>query len=189
MLSRPDTLLEVALAVAGGATLIVFAVALQNFFVQPPVLTRMQRFFQDLSVVVGLTHGISLLLLDTANAAWAGIGVGMYSVALALFLAAIEAARRTPMTRTFVYEPRCDRILNTGPYRFIRHPIYLSYSIAWMAAPVAMHSPILGLTAVGMITCYVISANEEERRMLLGPNAVAYRVYQAATKRLIPFVF
>ena len=127
MLSQPDTLFEWALAVAGGSTLIVFAVALQNFFVQPPVLTRPQRFFQDISVVVGVTHGISLLILDSASEVWAGTGVAIYSVALALFLSAIEAARRAPMTRTFVYEPRCDRILNAGPYRFIRHPIYLAY--------------------------------------------------------------
>ncbi|MGE0864328.1 MAG: hypothetical protein AB7P34_10540 [Vicinamibacterales bacterium] len=39
----PDTLLEWAPAVMGGSTLIVFAVALQNFFVQPATLTRPQR--------------------------------------------------------------------------------------------------------------------------------------------------
>ena len=189
MLSQPDTLLEWALAVAGGSTLIVFAVALQNFFVQPPVLTRPQRLFQDISVVVGVTHGISLLILDSAGEVWAATGVAIYSVALALFLSAIEAGRRAPMTRTFVYEPRCDRILNAGPYRFIRHPIYLAYSLAWLAAPVAMHSIVLGLTAVGMITCYVLSAMEEERRMLAGPKAEAYRTYQASTSRMIPFLF
>ena len=39
----PNTLIEWALAVAGGSTLIVFAVALQNFFVPPPTLTRPAR--------------------------------------------------------------------------------------------------------------------------------------------------
>jgi protein-S-isoprenylcysteine O-methyltransferase Ste14 len=123
---QPDTVLEWALAGAGGITLVVFAVALQNFFVQPPVLTRGQRFFQDLSWVVGVTHAFALLVLDSAGNAWAGIGIAMYVVALALFLAAIEAARRVPMTRTFVYEPKCSTILTAGPYRFVRHPIYLS---------------------------------------------------------------
>ena len=52
-----------------------------------------------------------------------------------------------------------------------------------------MHSIVLGLTAVGMITCYVLSAMEEERRMLAGPKAEAYRTYQASTSRMIPFLF
>jgi protein-S-isoprenylcysteine O-methyltransferase Ste14 len=185
----PDTLLEWMLAGAGGATLIVFAVALQNFFVQPPTLTRAQRLFQDVSVVVGLTHGLALLILDSAGEVWSAIGIAMYAVALALFLAAIEAARRVPLTRTFVYSPRCDTILTQGPYRFIRHPIYLSYSLAWLAAPIAMHSIVLGITAVFMIPCYVISARDEERILATGPKAAEYATLRARTWRMIPFIY
>jgi protein-S-isoprenylcysteine O-methyltransferase Ste14 len=185
----PDTVLEWALAGTGGVTLIVFAVALQNFFVQPPVLSRGQRFFQDLSVALGVTHGLALLVLDSVSDVWAGVGVAMYSVALALFLAAIEAARRVPMTRTFVYEPKCSTILTEGPYRFIRHPIYLSYSLAWSAAPVATHNVWLGLTAIGMIACYMVSARDEERMLLSGLRGAEYRQWQARTWRLIPFIY
>lgn len=126
----PDTLLEWVLAGVGGATLIVFAVALQNFFVQPPTLSRMQRLFQDFSVLLGVTHGLALLVLNTPGEEWAAAGIVMYSVSLGLFLSAIEASRRVPMTRTFVYSPKCDTILTGGPYRVIRHPLYLSYSLA-----------------------------------------------------------
>ena len=152
-------------------------------------MTRLQRFFQDLSVVVGVTHGLALLVLNTAGEVWAAIGIGMYSAALALFLAAIEAARRVPMTRTFVYSPRCDTILTKGPSRVIRHPIYLSYSLAWLAAPIAMHNILLGLTAVFMITCYLISAREEERLLGSGPKAAEYEELRARTWRMIPFVY
>jgi protein-S-isoprenylcysteine O-methyltransferase Ste14 len=185
----PDTLLEWILAGAGGATLIVFAVALQNFFVQPPTLTRLQRLFQDLSVLVGVTHGLALLMLDAAGDVWSATGIVLYVVALALFLAAIEAARRVPMTRTFVYTPKCDTILTKGPYRLIRHPIYLSYSLAWCAAPIATHSLVLGATALFMITCYVISARQEERLLAAGPRGVEYAGYLRKTWRMIPFVY
>jgi len=185
----PDSLFEWALTVIGGSTLIVFSVALQNFFVQPPTLTRAQRLFQDLSVLVGVTHGFGLLVLNSATNTQAGIGIAMYSVSLSLFLSAIEAARRTLMTRTFVYEPRCDTILQTGPYRVIRHPIYLSYSLAWLAAPVATQSLVLGATAVFMIGCYVTSAREEERLLAAGPRAAEYAQYRARTWRLIPFIY
>lgn len=185
----PDTFYEWILAGAGGATLIVFAVALQNFFVQPPTLTRKQRLFQDFSVLLGVIHGLALIMLDSAGIVWCGIGIAMYAVALALFLAAIEAARRVPMTRTFVYTPRCDTILTKGPYRLVRHPIYLSYSLTWFAAPVATHSLILGATAIFMTACYIISAREEERMMRVGPRAAEYEGVVARTWRMIPFIY
>jgi protein-S-isoprenylcysteine O-methyltransferase Ste14 len=185
----PDTLLEWILAGAGGATLIVFAVALQNFFVQPPVLTRMQRLFQDLSVLLGVTHGIALIAFDTAGDVWTFIGITMYSIALGLFLAALEAARRVPLTRTFVYTPKCDTVLTKGPYRIIRHPIYLSYSLAWFAAPVAMHNIPLGITAVFMTACYVMSARQEERLLATGPRAAEYEALRHHTWRMLPFIY
>ena len=184
----PDTILEWALAGAGATTLIVFAVALQNFFVQPPRLTRGQRLFQDVSVLLGVTHGLALLVLNSAGDGWAGAGIAIYTVSLALFLNAIEAARRVPMTRTFVYQPKCDTILTTGPYRFVRHPIYVSYVLAWSAAPVATHNLFLAATAVGMLICYVISAREEERLMLGSAKGQEYAQWRQHTWRFIPFV-
>jgi protein-S-isoprenylcysteine O-methyltransferase Ste14 len=127
-----------------------------------------------------------LLVVPSAGTPWALAGIGLYSVSLGLFLAAIEAARRVPMTRTFVYSPKCDTILSQGPYRVIRHPIYLSYSLAWLAAPIAMHSILLGITAAFMIACYVISAGEEERLMSRGPRAAEYAQIVAKTWRMIP---
>ena len=185
----PDTVLEWALAGAGSVTLIVFAVALQNFFVQPPTLTRGQRFFQDFSVVMGVTHGLALLVLNSAGDSWAGAGIVMYSLSLSLFLNAIEAARRVPMTRTFVYQPKCDTILTKGPYRVIRHPIYLSYSLAWSAAPVATHNVFLGLTALTMISCYVVSSRQEERLLLASSRGAEYAQWQKRTWRMVPFLY
>ena len=184
----PNSLFEWVLAVAGGSTLLVFAVA-QNFFIQPPTLTRQQRLFQDFSVALGLVHGLALLIVNTASPRWAGIGIGMYAAALALFLSALEAARRVPMTRAFVYEPRCNRILKTGPYRLIRHPIYVSYSVAWLAAPVATHNVVLLATAMFMIGCYRASAAEEERRLSSGPLAGEYRKHLESTRRFVPFIY
>ena len=98
-----------------------------------------------------------------------------------------------PLTRTFVYEPRPDRVLRTGPFRFVRHPLYLAYSLAWLAAPVAMNSALLGLTAAGLIACYAASAVEEERRLLASPLGAeiprVHEVHQAhrAVRLLITY--
>ena len=119
----PDTLIEWALTVVGGSTLIVFAVALQNFFVQPPTLTRPQRLFQDLSVLVGLTHGLGLLVLNSASDLWAGIGIGMYSgVAGAVPERHRGGAPHADDPHVRLRAAAATPFCQTGPYRVIRHP-------------------------------------------------------------------
>ena len=185
----PNTIPEWALAVAGVIAFGIFALGRQNFFVRPQSLTRRQHLFQFATLVLAVTHVLALFVLEPAGETWAGIGVGIYALALSLFLSAIEAAGRVPMTRAFVYEPRCNHIIRQGPYRVIRHPIYLSYSLAWLAAPVATHHPVLAITAVMMVACYAMSAREEERRMTLGSLKEEYADWQKRTWRMIPFLY
>ena len=187
--NRPDTLLEWALAGAGATTFIVFAVALQNFFVQPPLLTRGQRLFQDLSVLFAVTHGFGVLALNTAGDIWVASGIALYGLSMALFLSALEAARGVSMTRAFIYEPKCATFPTEGPYRVIRHPIYLSYSLAWCAVPIATLNLFLALTALVMIACYVISARTEERLIADGKRGADYVQWQRKTWRMIPYVY
>ena len=186
---RPDTLLEWALTGAGATTFIVFAVALQNFFVQPPVLTRGQRLFQDLTVLFGVAQGFGLLAFDTAGELWVASGIALYGLSLTLFLSALEAARGVPMTRAFIYEPKCATFPTEGPYRVIRHPIYLSYSLAWCAVPIATQNLFLAATAIVMIACYVISARAEERLIADGKRGAEYAEWQRKTWRMIPYVY
>ena len=189
MFQRPDTLLEWALTGAGATTFIVFAVALQNFFVQPPVLTRRQRLFQDISLLFAVAHGFALLGLNTAGDIWVASGIALYAVSLALFLSALEAVRGVPLTRAFIYEPKCVSFPTEGPYRVIRHPIYLSYSLAWCAVPIATHNLYLGLIAIGMIACYVTSARTEERLIAESKRGADYVQWQRKTWRMIPYVY
>ena len=46
---------------------------------------------------------------------------------------------KTP--RAFAMSGPAMPLLTTGIYAVIRHPVDLAYSLAWMAAPVAIHSP------------------------------------------------
>ncbi len=103
------------------------------------------------------------LLLGSAGPRWAVAGI---AVATLLFLSALESARRVQLPRTLVDDPMPKALLTSGPFALVRHPCYIAYSLAWLAAPVAMHSVPLGLTAVFMIVCYILSAREEERRLI-----------------------
>lgn len=85
-------------------------------------------------------------------------------------------------------ELRDDAQLTTsGPYRYIRHPMYTSLWLACLGlatCPLATWKLIaLTLLAVILIT----KAFKEEQ--LLHNKFPSYQVYQAKTKRFIPFVW
>ena len=79
------------------------------------------------------------------------------------------------------------RIVETGPYRWVRHPIYTGLLAATFATVVEMATPMaiagFGVVVVGMW----LKARLEERFLSqeLGPEA--YRDYQRRTPMLSPF--
>lgn len=83
--------------------------------------------------------------------------------------------------------PTAGGLVTTGPYRFIRHPIYTAVCLFGWSGILAHWSPInvlLGALllagAVGRMLC-------EERLIIeVYPE---YRDYARATKRMVPYVF
>jgi protein-S-isoprenylcysteine O-methyltransferase Ste14 len=102
-----------------------------------------------------------------------------------LFLSALEAARRVPLPRTLVDDPLPKALITTGPFAVVRHPFYTAYSLAWLAAPVATHGPLILLCAVLMIGIYVVAARREER-LLEERFGETYRQYQRGTGMIVP---
>jgi protein-S-isoprenylcysteine O-methyltransferase Ste14 len=78
-------------------------------------------------------------------------------------------------------------LVTTGPYRFVRHPIYSGVLLALLGSGLAAGSLwflILALT----FPFYIYSAWEEERVMMRQfPDA--YPEYKRRTSALIPFVW
>jgi len=78
-------------------------------------------------------------------------------------------------------------LVTTGPYRFIRHPIYTAVCLFVTPAAVAHPSWSAG------VLCAVIWAGAAARMYceehLLSVQYPEYRAYAAATSRMIPFVF
>jgi protein-S-isoprenylcysteine O-methyltransferase Ste14 len=77
----------------------------------------------------------------------------------------------------------------TGPYRFVRHPIYSSYALGWIGGAIATSDPLAILMTCIMLALYVASARTEERAILRSDFADTYGRYQTSTTMFIPFVF
>ena len=181
----PQTPLDWVLLAVGLATAIIIAVAMQDFFLDSRVANPRVRAMQDVGLVFAVSHFGALVLRGSAGPNWAIAGIAMYVFATLLFLSALEAARRVPLPRTFVDDPMPNALVTDGPFALIRHPFYVAYSIAWLAAPVATHGPVIAVFAVIAIAMYGVAARREERQ-LEACFGEGYRVYKNGTGMVVP---
>lgn len=78
------------------------------------------------------------------------------------------------------------QLVVAGPYRWVRHPFYLSYLLGWTGGAVAAPQPWGTLPVPVMAALYYAAARDEERRLLASPLGDAYRRYQAASGMFLP---
>jgi protein-S-isoprenylcysteine O-methyltransferase Ste14 len=85
-------------------------------------------------------------------------------------------------------EPACDaRLITSGPYRFIRHPMYSAVLLMTLAVVLSRPTPArLVVWAVLLGTLLLKLAHEET---LLGRRFPEYVAYRKRSKRLVPFVY
>ena len=181
----PQTPLDWVLLAVALATAIIIAVALQDFFLESRINNPKLRAIQDLGVGIAVTHFGVLVLRGSAGPNWAIAGIAMYVAATLLFLSALEAARRVHLPRALVDDPMPQALITSGPFAVVRHPFYISYALAWLAAPIATHGPFIGLLALVAIGIYVYAAIREERQ-LEERFGEAYRTYKRGTGMVLP---
>ena len=78
-------------------------------------------------------------------------------------------------------------LVRTGPYRYVRHPIYTGILLAFLGMVLAV-GEWRSLLAMGFVLLsFAIKSGEEERRM--GEVFPEYEQYRRETAALIPFVY
>ena len=81
-----------------------------------------------------------------------------------------------------------QRVISTGPYAIVRHPMYASGALYLLGTPLALGS-YWGLVAVGATLPLLIWRLFDEERFLV-KNLPGYREYQERVRhRLVPFVW
>jgi protein-S-isoprenylcysteine O-methyltransferase Ste14 len=184
----PQTPLDWVLVAVAAATAVIIAVALQDFFLDSRVNNPRIRALQDVGVGFAVIHFGGLVVLGSAGPRWAAAGILMYVAATLLFLSALETARGVQLPRTLVDDPMPKALLVTGPFAMVRHPFYIAYSLAWLAAPVATHGPVIALTGVIAVAIYVVAARREERA-LAAHFGDTYQQYRQKTGMVLPLPF
>jgi len=77
--------------------------------------------------------------------------------------------------------------VTTGPYRFIRHPIYTAASLFIWAGVLSNWSVLAGWLGVLLLVGAIVRMLCEER--LVVAAYPEYRDYARTTKRMVPYVF
>jgi protein-S-isoprenylcysteine O-methyltransferase Ste14 len=89
--------------------------------------------------------------------------------------------------RSFSLVPQARTVVQTGPYRWIKHPLYLSEEIATAGVVLQYLSPVTVIILILHIAIQVTRIRYEEE--LLRRNCPEYSSYESSRWRLIPYVW
>ncbi len=112
------------------------------------------------------------------------IGAVVFACGIALAIwARINLGRNWGMPMTQKDEPE---LVTSGPYRFVRHPIYSGLLAAVLGTALATN--LIGLIIVAVLGAYFYYSASVEEKNLVTTFPTAYPAYRNRTKMLIPFV-
>ncbi len=90
---------------------------------------------------------------------------------------------------TFVEVLPDHRVIESGPYRLIRHPNYLGQMVGAIGLGLALQSWVALLVLVITAASYFVYRMRNEEAFLVAEMGHDYANYMSRTKRLIPFIF
>ena len=179
----------------GASAILWVAVELRQAFHTRPEARVADRGSRPVIGVVGLAAGLlavyvsrtlpALAVPDRTIAAWCALPLLWAGTALRLW-----SFRTLGHYFTFTVQTSSDqRVVTTGPYRFVRHPAYSALLLAMVAVGLLIGNWLSLVILVGGVAgalAYRITVEERALERDIGP---AYREYAATRKRLVPFIW
>ena len=122
------------------------------------------------------------LAIDSLVLGVVGVVVFALGIALALW-ARVHLGRNWGMPTTQKAEPE---LVTSGPYRFVRHPIYSGILTGVLGTALATN--LIGLVIFAVLGVYFYYSASVEEKNLTATFPTAYPAYRTDTTMLIPFV-
>ena len=131
----------------------------------------------------------SLLIFSGSSEASMALPLALSGCLLALAGAALVLRSRAELGPAWSFVPKADQgtgLVTTGPYRLVRHPIYLGLALLAMGEALAFGSwPALMIVLSGVVPTFAWRARAEEK-LLSRTFGERYAVYRQRTKMIIP---
>jgi protein-S-isoprenylcysteine O-methyltransferase Ste14 len=164
-----------------------FVWAMGRFFRTEGHLPGGVRLIQAAGAAAFAANVIELALPGAVKFIPGLIALALYATSFWLFWWSIRAYRAQPPTHAFTKDTPVH-LVQTGPYRVIRHPFYTSYLIAWAAGPVATMEPLLLVPFFVMLGIYRRAAKLEESKFAASALSARYAAYRARTGMFLPWL-
>ena len=152
-----------------------------------------------LAIIVGVIvvvhfhrHAAAGVILSISRAArfrpgiavqWLGVGLCLAGFALA-FWARAHLGRNWGMPMSL---RQGHELVTSGPYGYVRHPIYSGLMLAMIGSAVTLS--LLWLALFVLYFAYFLYSARTEEKMMLAQFPDTYPAYRRRTKMLVPFVF
>ena len=140
-------------------------------------LTAFGLFFPSLLAFRGTPEGYAALLLALTGCLLAVAG------------AALVLRSRMELGPAWSFVPMADQatgLVTTGPYRLVRHPIYLGLSVLAMGEALAFASwPAFFVVLAGIVPTFLWRSSAEEK-LLTATFGERYARYRKQAKMIIP---
>jgi len=133
--------------------------------------------FAIIASYVGLAAFIYLMLRDKHGSGALMAALAIFAASLALFLWAAKTTRLMRLKLAFDPEPP-GLVVQTGPYRYVRHPFYASYILFWFGCTVATVHPLMLIFLAAFGAINLTAACREERAFEMSPFAEEYMNYR-----------
>jgi len=146
-------------------------------------------------LVIGFTFWIVIMPLDAKRFGWSPTfplwlnllgGAGLAGSFFLFFRSYTDNTFLSPLVR--IQEDRKQRVVSTGVYGFVRHPMYLGGILMFVGAPLLLGS-VYGILA-GLVLTILLMARILGEEKMLNRELEGYREYtQSVRYRLVPFLW
>jgi protein-S-isoprenylcysteine O-methyltransferase Ste14 len=147
--------------------------------------------------ILGMTGFVAILLyaINPVWLSWASLPLPLWlrltGVAITMFGFALLQWAQNTLGKNWSDTPRMIKeqsLITSGPYRFVRHPIYTAFLLILGATLLVSANWLIGFAWIGMTVLEVASRIGFEENLMLEYFGDQYREYMRRTGRLLPRV-
>lgn len=177
--------LDIARLAAATCQTVFYVLVAWFTLIRRPAVKRARGIQPRATALLGTLSVFAFAFLPPAS----GLPLAWHIVATALLLAsaALASAVVTRLGRSLTVMAEARRLVTSGPYRFVRHPLYVVEELAALAGFIEAFSLWAGLLLAVQVALQLGRICNEEA--VLEAAFPEYRHYKAATAGLIPGVW